>query len=62
MFILKRAATALFKTERCVVLLLHDFLAGKELVKLGNHLSGEEGVDKGQHLVQVALELPSEGF
>lgn len=52
----------LFKTEHGSLLFLHDLLAGKELVKLGNQLSGKEGVDKGQHLVQVVLELPSEGF
>lgn len=62
LFILNRAATALFKTEHGSLLLLHNLLAGRELVKLGNQLSGEEGVDKGQHLVQVVLELPSEGF
>lgn len=62
LFILNRAATVLFKTQCGFLLLLHDLLAGKELVKLVNQLSGKEGVDEGQHLVQVILELPSEGF
>lgn len=62
MFILNQAATVLFETECDFLLLLHDLLAGEELVKLGNQLSGEEGVDKGQNLVQVVLELPSEWF
>lgn len=62
LFILNQATTVLFGTECGFLLLLHDLLAGKELVKLGNQLSGEEGVDKGQHLVQVVLELPSEWF
>lgn len=62
LFILNQAATVLFKIEHGSLLFLHDLLAGKELVKLGNQLSGKEGVDKGQHLVQVVLELPSEGF
>lgn len=62
LFILNQADTVLFETESGFLLLLHDLLAGEELVDLGNQLSSEEGVDKGRHLVQVVLELPSEWF